>query len=369
MDARKLLGPVLLVLLLGGIGGGIYYSAGDRQAASQQRLEAAAMVDVKGLAGSEKMGFLQDPRVAAALAQGHLRLAVRKEGSREMAMSPELKQQDFVFPAGAPGANKAKQVAGVKQDFTPFYTVMAVASWRPIADLLVRNGVARKQGEGWYTLDLARLVGWMKEGRRWKDVPGNTAYPVNKSILVSTTDVRTSNSAAMYLALVSYVLNNGEVVASDEAVARVAPVVQPMFSKQGYQESSSAGPFDDYVSMGMGKEPLVMVYEAQFIEYLARTPVAKRNPDMVLLYPSPTVFTKHTLVPLNERGAHLGQLLVEQPGLQELAAEYGLRVADGAMFNELQAARGIRVPQTLVDVIDPPAFEWMEKLIDAAQQP
>ena len=29
----------------------------------------------------------------------------------------------------------------------------------------------------------------------------------------------------------------------------------------------SAGPFEDYVEIGMGKAPLVMIYESQFIEY------------------------------------------------------------------------------------------------------
>ena len=43
--------------------------------------------------------------------------------------------------------------------------------------------------------------------------------------------------------------------------------MSPLFLRQGYVENSSEGPFDDYLVQGMGKAPMVMIYEAQ---YLAR---------------------------------------------------------------------------------------------------
>lgn len=370
MDVKKLLGPALLGLLLIGVGTGVYLSATDHQATAIQVKQAGTapvMATVRGLSGSEKIPFLTDPRVAAILQANGIQLEVRKAGSREIASSPDLKSLDFAFPAGAPGANKVKSATNAKQEFTPFYTPMVIASWKPIADLLEENGIVKKQNGAWYVVDMPKLLVWMKEGKRWKDIPGNSVYPVNKSVLVATTDVRKSNSAAMFLALASYMANAEEVVSSDEAVQKVLPVVAPLFLRQGYQESSTAGPFEDYLSMGMGKAPLVMVYEAQFIEYLAKTPVAQRNPDMVLMYPSPTVFTKHTLVPLTNNGTRLGELLTTHPELQKLAAEYGLRINDGALFKKMQEARNIQVPTTLIDVIDPPSYEWMEKMIQAIE--
>lgn len=361
--SRKVVGPLLLVLLLAGVVAGIYFSASERLTAP-----AGASTPVVGLAGSEKMALLQDPRLLAVAAKHGLELVVRKAGSREMAFHPDLKQQDFAFPAGAPGANKVKESVKARQDFTPFYTVMAIASWRPIAELLERQGIVQRQQDTWYLVDLPKLMQWMAAGKRWRDIPGNNVFPVNKSVLISTTDVRKSNSGAMYLALASYLLNGNEVVAGNEAVARVMASLAPLFLKQGYQEASSAGPFDDYLTMGMGKAPLVMVYEAQFIEHLARTPAAQRNPDMVLLYPTPTVFTKHTLVPLTEAGARLGQLLSEDPELQRLAAEYGLRGSHAAVFKDMQQSRGIQVPEKLLDVVDPPAYEWLERMIQAIEQ-
>ena len=46
---------------------------------------------------------------------------------------------------------------------------------------------------------------------------------------------------------------------------------------------------------------------------------------MRLVYPSPTVLSKHTLVPVTDDGDRVGQLLSEDPELQRLAAVHGFR--------------------------------------------
>src|SRR5262249_6999714 len=158
---------------------------------------------------------------------------------------------------------------------------------------------------------------------------------------------------AMYLALASYVLNGDNVVQSEAEVRKLAPALAPLFLRQGFQESSSAGPFDDYLTMGMGKAPLVMIYEAQFVErQLQHGGTAK---DMVLRYPQPTVFTKHVLVPLKPAAERLGEALESDSTLQRLAAEYGLRSPAGDPTAQW-SARGVKVPPQLLDVIDPPTF-------------
>lgn len=368
--AKKIIGPALVILLLTAVGSGIYYSATDEAYSAPDNavsgrvaVPAALVVQINGLTGSEKLGYLEDVRVQGVAGRNGLQVVAKSAGSREMAIYPKLKQQDFAFPAGAPGANKIKKETNAGQDFTPFYSVMVVASWKPIAELLEKNGIAKKKNGTWYLLDMQKLMTWMKEGKRWKDVPGNTVYPVNKSVLISTSDVAKSNSAAMYLALTSFLANNNDVVASEQDVQKVLPIITPLYLKQGYQESSSAGPFDDYVTMGIGKAPLVMIYEAQFIEYLAKTPPAARNPDMVLMYPTPTVFTKHTLVPFTESGVRFGRLLTTDPELQRVAAEHGLRINNAAEFLKIQKGRGLEVPESILDVIDPPSYEWLERMI------
>ena len=99
-----------------------------------------------------------------------------------------------------------------------------------------------------------------------------------------------------------------------------------LFSRQGYQESSSAGPFEDYTAMGIGKAPLVMIYEQQFLEYILSHP--HPNPDMVLLYPQPTILSKHTMVALTDNGARFAEEMTTDPKVSAIAERYGFRRRD-----------------------------------------
>jgi hypothetical protein len=179
--------------------------------------------------------------------------------------------------------------------------------------------------------------------------------------------VRTSNSAAMYLALTSYVANGQSVVQSQEEADAVLPLMTELFMRQGFQESSSAAPFEDYLALGMGKTPLLVVYESQLVAFWLGSP-DRLHGDMVMLYPVPTVFSKHVLVPFNEKGRQLGEALERDPKLQDLAHQYGFRTGGGVKGPEVWAQHGIHTPPTIVDVIDPPTHEWLEKMIVSIEQ-
>ena len=167
-------------------------------------------VPLHGLIGSEKLPFFQDSKVIAALKQGGFDVTVQTAGSRTIASS-DLSQQDFAFPAGAPAGQKIRTDHPGSVAVVPFYTPMAIASWKPITDLLMNAGVVH-QRNGYLGFDMSAYMALVARDARWSDLPGNTTYPVNKSILVTTTDVRQSNSAAMYLALISYVANDNNIV-------------------------------------------------------------------------------------------------------------------------------------------------------------
>lgn len=365
MQVKRFFGLLISVLFLVGVAAGIYFSSQDKQ--TQDAAEAAAhnVEVVKGLIGSEKEAFLTDPRVTAILRKRGFELQVSKAGSREISSRPDLKSFDFGYPAGAPGAIKLQQVTGAKTSIPTYYTVMAIASWESLVPVLEANGLVSRRDGHYYIIDMRRLLEMVGEGRRWKQLKDNLVYPVGKSILITSTDVRKSNSAAMYAALASYLLNDDNVIQSEEDIRRVLPTVTKLFLRQGFQESSSAGPWEDYVSMRMGKSPLVMVYEAQYLEYQASRPAP--DAEMALLYPMPTVITKHILVPFNDKATRLGQLLADHPEIQAIAAEYGLRSQNPELFNTFMKQKGIKVPPVILDVVDPPAYEWIEQLIVAIE--
>ena len=139
----------------------------------------------------------------------------------------------------------------------------------------------------------------------------------------------------------------------------------PLFLGQGFSEYSSEGPFEDYLTIGVGKTPMVMIYEAQF---LAAQAAHRTTGDMVLMYPTPTVLSKHTVVPLDAKGDQVGRLLSTDPELQQLAVKYGFRTADAASTSRYLAKQGVAAPPTLVDVIEPPTYENLEYLIGRIEQ-
>jgi hypothetical protein len=321
---------------------------------------------VTGLIGSEKAPYFADVRVQTALARHGLQVTVQKAGSREIASRTDLKAFDFAFPAGVPAAEKIQRELGVSKSHTPFFTPMVIASWRPIADSLVQQGIAANQGS-YYTLDMAKFLPLIQNETRWKDIPGNSAFPANKSVLIGSTDVRTSNSAAMYLALMSYVANGNNIVQSLDQARPLLPLLSDMFLRQGLRPTSTQEPFEDYLVKGMGHSPIVMIYEAQYVAQAARGD-GSISPEMVLMYPTPTIFTKHVLIPLTDQGEKLAVALETDPELQKLAVEYGLRNSNIAYFREFAAQHNIDLPDNFVDVIEPPSYEVLEGMIQIIEK-
>ncbi|WP_018502483.1 hypothetical protein [Parafrankia discariae] len=358
MRPKRALAIALAVLLLAGIAA---LAVVPRLGGSDGELTT-----VRALVGSEKRSFLNDPDVTAALADAGYRLEVDVAGSRDIATNRDLTGYDLVFPANTPQADRIRRDHGVTRSSMPFSSPMAIATFRPIADLLTRAGVVRTEGGTSY-FELRAYLDLVAAGTRWSDLPGAAAvYRTDRSVLIGSTDVRTSNSAALYLALVSYVANGDEVVTDARTADRMADLAAGLFLRQGYLDATSAEPFDDFLSIGMGKVPLVMIYEAQFLERV-RAADGSITPDMLLLYPTPTIYARHTVVPLTDAGNVVGTLLATDPGLIRLAVRHGFRPSDpaaAAAEREARASSGATGPAELVDVVEPPSQEISERMID-----
>jgi hypothetical protein len=311
---------------------------------------------VRGVIGSEKEAFFADPAVQKELKRNGLKVEVDPAGSRQIATSIDLDKYDFAFPSSSPAADRILQDRKTTTRYSPFASPMVIATFQPIVDLLTREGVVRNGS----VFDFSRYLGLVAQHRRWDQLDHNTAYPVRKNILVSTTDPRSSNSAAMYLAIASYVADGDQVVQGAAAEQRVLPTLTSLFVDQGYTDNTSEGPFGDYLSLGMGNTPLVCAYEAQFVDAAVR---GQLKPGMVLLYPSPTVQSKHTLIPFDDKGDKVGHLLTTDPELQRLAAVHGFRTADSAQFAKVTAEHHVPVRADLIDVVDTPSYDTLEHLL------
>ena len=359
---KRLLAPLLTLLLLAGVGAAIYVSVTDQAGNKTAADSSSTLHEIKGVIGSEKEEFFRDPQTIAALAKINLKVTVEKSGSREIATIPNLATKyDFVFPAGVSAAEKIKRDQNIKKSVQPFFTPMVIASWKPIAEILMANNIVKKRGDAYYIVDMTALFDLIIKEKRWTDLKGSNPYPANKSILVATSDVAKSNSAAMYLALASYILNNNAIVQNEAQIAPLIPKLTSLFSRQGFAENSTEIPFQDYLTMGMGKSPLVMIYEAQFLREVAKTKNSAIRPDMVLLYPEPTLFTKHVFIPFNADAEKLADALMNDETLQQIAVQHGLRTAN---VGALTKTTSFVAPPELVNVIDAPSYEMLEAMIN-----
>ncbi len=340
---KRTLGIGLAVVLLVGVVTAVVLGQGEDK--------PAQLTTVRGVIGSEKLAFFADQRVKDVFARHGLKVEVDPAGSRQIATAKDLDTYDFAFPSSTPAAERIQRDHKAARTYAPFSSPMVVATFDPIVELLTKAAVV-KNGPGYRTFDVQAYLELAAKGTRWDQLPGNTSYPARKNLLVTTTDPRDSNSAAMYLAITSFVAN-GAVVSTPEAEAKVLPAVSKLFLDQGFTQSSSEGPFEDYLSAGMGKSPLVLAYEAQFVDRVVRGDSTVR-PDMKLLYPAPTVLSKHTLVPLREAGDRIGQLLTGDAELGKLAATFGFRTSDPKYFNDVVKEKNLVAPQTIVDVVEPP---------------
>lgn len=365
MNSKKLGTVVMLVVFALLTVAAIVWSNRDKRGEVQAAADAQAKADnskpVLCLIGSEKEGFFQDPRTIKILQDNGLPVQYEKQGSREMALRTDLGKYDCAFPSGMPSAMAIKAAGKVKDIYPVFFTPIVIASWTDLVKPLTSAGIVKKSGSTYFIANMSKLLDKVEKGQRWKDLPDNDKFAVSRSIYLSSTDPAKSNSGQMYVALASYVANDDKVVSNSADMDKVMPHVQTLFTDQGYMESSSQGPFADYMTMGMGKAPMVVAYESQFIE------VALKNPAMtktrVLLYPQPTVFTKHVLVPFSVRGDALGKLLASNPDLKKVAVEYGFRTDDVAMFNKDVVTKMPFVPSEILDVAEPPTFDVLEGLL------
>jgi hypothetical protein len=364
---------VLTLLLLAGFGAALFFALRGQQAERAQQQDAAEVAAAGALTGLIALDvepFFKDERVRRILADKRLPVQVTRVGSREMAgkVLPGA-TPDFLFPSGVVAANQIADAArkaniSVAQS-SPFFTPMVIASWTPIARILVDNGLAKPLGERIYGVDMAKLTALMLAKKRWKDLQGSAAYDVTRSVLVSTTDVRRSNSAAMYLALTSQAVN-GDIVTDRATAQKVAAQVAELFKRQGYQENYVNGNFDDYVSIGIGKTPMAFLYENQMVSFaLAKKGV---QADMVLMYPQPTIVNKVVFMATNERAKALAELLATNTELQRIGVEYGFRIADSAAFMQAVKPTGLAVEERLTQVVDPPSFDLMAEMIEVVSK-
>lgn len=309
---------------------------------------------VRGIVGSEKEAYLRDQRVAEIFRCAGLDLRIDPSGSREMvnSLKGDRDRYDFAFPASSPAARRITSLLGVTQTFRPFSSVMGVATFTETAAVLRANAVVRKV-DGTDVVDVRKLVDFARKGTRWQQLVGNDGSPNRNVVLMRTTDPADSNSAIMFLSILSAVLNDNQPVAGTDALPRVMPDLCRLMSYQGQKPNTSGVLFSEYVTDGPSRTPMALIYESQFFDRASAEQVPQDGRH-VMLFPNPTAYAWHTLVPLSDAGGTVGRMLRDNAELKDIAARYGFRPEGRALTDR---------PNPPV-VVEPPDYAVLEAMLD-----
>lgn len=368
---KKNLGIVISVLVLIAVAAGAYKSHLEKQNTPQVAGKDSIGLSLPGignpqtesvklLVGSAKFAFLKDEELGKILAKHGIALNLVKSESFEKDKI-KLAELDAVWPAGSNSAADWTATIPAATTYPVFSTPLALASWKALMPVLEASGLAKSTGAAHGDFYLDKALPLMLKGVRWNQLQGNTAFNVNKGFLVTTPDLRKSNTGALYIATLAYIENGSEVPQDAAKAAALTDKLAPLITRQGFQEETLAGPFEDYLGQGMGKAPLVLIYESQFLEAKR---AGKLRDTHFLLYPQPGLVLKHIFVGKSPLGKKLGELLSSDKEIQKIAAQYGFRTNDAAVFAAEAKKIGLDAPD-LLNLADTPTTPVLEAMTSA----
>ena len=358
---RRWLGAVILAVVIGVVIG-IELQPDDPDP------ELPDLTVVNGYLGQLKLDFLNKPEVARVLAEEYdLRCDCTPADSIEMARTLPLGPEDDFLWLGDQSTlsiyrDRGETPVGIDNVFN---SPLVLYSWAPIVDALVAEGVARAEAGGAYSIDMAGFVALVREGRTWADLG---VPQLHGKIKVRTTDPAASTSGFLFAGLLANTLNGGDVV-NATSVTPLLPIIPDFYG--GFMPTASADLFEQFLTTGMGANPIVALYESQVIEFVIQHPSQRDQigQQVRIVYPRPTVWTSHPFVARTANGARLLEAL-KDPDIQRLGWERnGFRpgLADVEIDPTVFQIPGI-LPE-ISSVIDMPAANVMDRLLGAIAAP
>lgn len=321
-------------------------------------------VAINGLLGGEKIGLFQSQEFLDTMKKSHLSVDYRKAGSiamvTETAQNQNAQQFDYLFPASKMAAEIYKEQGGksVASDIV-FNTPLVLYSRKMVVDALQKKDIVSTR-DGIYYVNMKKLALLIADGTSWESLGLPQLYG---NVLVDTTDPNASNSGNMFLGLLANSLNDGKVVTPD-TLARVKEPLRRIYQEIGHMQSSSADMFNQFLKQGVGAYPIVAGYENQILELTRMEPDLFRQvrDDLVLLYPTPTVWSDHVYIALTENGK-LGLDALLSKEVQAMAwKNHGFRtIAAGTADPSLFSVQG--VPKDITGVMPMPSYAVMQELM------
>lgn len=321
-----------------------------------------AVTEISGSVGGEKIGLLEDEEVQQILKKDYkLQINYSKAGSIDMVTS-DPKGKDYLFPSNLTALELYKEYNGkpVRSEII-FNTPIVLYTRKQVAQALTDQGMVSTT-DGVSYVDMEKLTQAIEDGKSWSDIGLSQLYG---SVTVGTTDPTKSNSGNMFACLLASTLGGGAV--NENNVDEVLPKLKSIYQKLGYMESSSSDLFDQFLKTGMGAKPLIAGYESQILEFAVENPDTWKQirDDIVILYPTPTVWSSHVFIALDDKASAAIDALKDKK-IQQIAWEkHGFRtnvydaLTDGSHFGVDGLAQEIN------QVASMPDATVMNQILDA----
>lgn len=238
-------------------------------------------------------------------------------------------------------------------------TPIVIYSWGEVVDALIKEKIVTETDGVYYITDMDKLITYILEGKKWKDIGLNLYGQIN----IASTDPVTSSPGATYYGLLLSILSEAQV--TNENVDKNLPKLKDFYTKSGYMNNTPADLFERYLKTGMGGEPMIVDYEKSIIDFANKTPDAfnQVKDDIRILYPTPTIWNSHCFAAFTENGQLLYTAL-NDPEIGQIAWEkYGFRTGvTGGTYDVSNI--GIGVPQTIKSTVSSLKMDTYNKLID-----
>lgn len=346
----RLIGAVVLVVVI--LAATVYYFYGKQ----------TEVTVLNGYLGGEKIGIFEDEEVSKILAKKyHIAFEYSRAGSLDM-VTADHTGKDYLFPSSRTALEYYnEQIGDTVSDEIIFNTPIVLYSHKQVADALMKDNTVTLT-DGVYYADMQKLTEKITQGVSWADIGLGELYG---NVSVDTTDPVRSNSGNMFAALLANVMCGGK-TADTESVREILPELKGIFQNLGYMETSSSDLFNQFLRMGIGAKPIIAGYENQLLEYAYENPddYLEIKDDIVIIYPTPTIWSTHIYIALDEAGKAGSKALCDEE-IQKLAWEHhGFRTNNGKVSSSGGEENVSGIAKNLSSVINMPDYDVMKIIME-----
>ena len=370
----KIAGLILFVALIAGIIG--YYLYTNPINDDDKEVDVDSLETVYVATGGGKEDFLKDEEVVKIIQKKYglnvvydswsngkmiVNDLVREDGTRYDAMfcSDERFYNYFKLPADQ-SKGEAKRDTVIAGSLT-LNTPIVFYSWAPVVDVFIKEGIVTVQDGTYYITDMDKLISYILEGKKWKDIGLNEIYG---TINISSTDPVTSSPGTTFYGLLLSIMSGGEIL--DENIEQNLPNLREFYLKSGYMNNTPADLFEGYLKTGMGAKPLIVDYEKSLVEFKNSNPKGFESikDNIRLLYPAPTVWNSHCIAAFNEKGEKFLKVFDDEEISQIAWQKYGFRtgIAGGNFDTSTLGIEGI--PSSIRSVVPGLKMSAYERVVE-----